>query len=177
VHYGLTSSDVLDTALSLQIKEGALLIQKELRQLKKVLKNLIYKHRSTLCAGRTHGMHAEPATFAFKLLGFLSELVRAENSFNRAVSEGALGMISGPVGNYSSFNPDFEKAVCRRLKLLPEPVSTQALPRDRHARIIFCLHIMYNIQCVGRKKFWHDSPCTLSQLTQVWLLYVMPYTM
>ena len=142
VHYGLTSSDVLDTALSLQMKEGALLIQKELQQLKKVLKNLITKHKSTLCTGRTHGMHAEPTTFAFKLLGFLSELARAENSFNQAVSEGALGVVSGPVGNYSSSTPDFEKAVCRRLKLVPEFVSTQVLPRDRHARIIFSISLI-----------------------------------
>ena len=142
VHYGLTSSDVLDTALSLQIKEGALLIQKELQQLKKVLKNLITKHKSTLCTGRTHGMHAEPTTFAFKLLGFLSELVRAENSFKQAVSEGALGMVSGPVGNYSSSTPDLEKAVCRRLSLIPESISTQVLPRDRHARIIFSISLI-----------------------------------
>ena len=142
VHYGLTSSDVLDTALSLQIKEGALLIQKELKLLKKNLKNLIHKHQKTLCAGRTHGMHAEPTTFSFKLLGFLSELVRAEKSFNQAVSEGALGMISGPVGNYSSFSPELEKAVCRRLGLSAESVSTQVLPRDRQARIIFSLSLI-----------------------------------
>ncbi len=142
VHYGLTSSDVLDTALSLQIKEGALLIQKELTQLKKVLKSVINKHKSTLCAGRTHGMHAEPTTFAFKLLGFLSELVRAENSFKQAVSDGALGMMSGPVGNYSSSSSELEKAVCRRLGLTPEVVSTQVLPRDRHARIIFSISLI-----------------------------------
>lgn len=142
VHYGLTSSDVLDTALSLQIKEGALIIQKELQQLKKVLKTLIQKNKRTLCTGRTHGMHAEPTTFAFKLLGFLSELMRAENSFKQAVSEGALGMISGPVGNYSSSSSDLEKAVCRRLKLVPEFISTQVLPRDRHARIIFSISLI-----------------------------------
>lgn len=142
VHYGLTSSDVLDTALSLQIKEGALLIQKELQQLKKVLKNLIHKHQRTLCAGRTHGMHAEPTTFAFKLFSFFSELARAENSFKQAVSEGALGMISGPVGNYSSSSPVLEKAVCRRLGLSVETVSTQVLPRDRHVRIIFAVSLI-----------------------------------
>ena len=142
VHYGLTSSDVLDTALSLQIKEGALLIQKELMQLKKVLKNLINKHQSTLCTGRTHGMHAEPTTFSFKLLSFFSELVRAENSFKQAVSDGTLGMMSGPVGNYSSSSSELEKAVCRRLGLTPEGVSTQVLPRDRHARIIFSISLI-----------------------------------
>lgn len=142
VHYGLTSSDVLDTALSLQIKEGALLIQKELAQLKKVLKNLIGKHKRTLCTGRTHGMHAEPTTVAFKLMGFFSELIRAENSFKQAVLEGALGMVSGPVGNYSSSSIEVEKAVCRRLGLAPEDVSTQVLPRDRHARIIFSISLI-----------------------------------
>ena len=142
VHYGLTSSDVLDTALSLQVKEGALLIQKELQQLKKILKNLIHKHQRTLCAGRTHGMHAEPTTFAFKLFSFFSELVRAENSFKQAISEGALGVMSGPVGNYSSLSPVVEKAVCRRLGLSAESVSTQVLPRDRHARIIFAVSLI-----------------------------------
>ncbi len=148
VHYSLTSSDVLDTALSLQIKEGALLIQKELSSLKKVLKSLIQRHKSTLCVGRTHGMHAEPTTFGFKLLSFFSELVRAEDSFKQAVSEGALGVISGPVGNYLSSSIEVERAVCRRLGLAPEAASTQVLPRDRHARIIFSLSLI--LTCLER---------------------------
>ena len=142
VHYGLTSSDVLDTALSLQIKQAQQLIQKNIFQLKKTLTALIKKHKNSLCVGRTHGMHAEPSTFGFKLLGFLFEIQRAEKSFTRAVFEGALGMVSGPVGNYSLFSSSLEKDLCRRLGLKAENVSTQVIPRDRHARIIFSLCII-----------------------------------
>ena len=139
VHYGLTSSDVLDTALSLQILSAHTLIQKEISQLKSTLKALIQKHKKTLLAGRTHGIHAETSTFGFKLLGFLNELLRAEQDLSRAVQNGTRGMISGPVGTCSALSPSLEKEICKTLGLKPEPVSTQVIPRDRHARILFAL--------------------------------------
>ena len=142
VHYGLTSSDVLDTALSLQIKQSESLILKEIADLKKVLKKLINQHKETLCVGRTHGIHAEPTTFGFKLLNFLSEICRAEKTFQQSIKESAVGIISGPVGNYSTLSESVEKAVCRYLKLNPETVSTQVIPRDRHARVIFSLSLI-----------------------------------
>ena len=148
VHYGLTSSDVLDTALSLQIQESAVWIQKGLNSLKKTLENLIQKHKADLCAGRTHGIHAEPTTFGFKLLGFLFELCRAEKSFLNSVESGAVGVLSGPVGVYSSLSLNVEKEVCRKLGLQPEDHSTQVAPRDRHVRILFSLTLI--VSCLER---------------------------
>ena len=141
-HYGLTSSDVLDTALSLQMKQSAKIISRQISSVKKILKKLIRKNRATLCLGRTHGIHAEPTTFGFKLLNFLSELSRAENTFTQAVKEGAVGMVSGPVGNYSVLSQELEKSICRHLGLSAEPISTQVVPRDRHARVIFALSLI-----------------------------------
>ena len=148
VHYGLTSSDVLDTALSLQMLQSFSLIQKEINKLKKTIQTLIQKHKKTLCAGRTHGMHAEPTTFGFKLLGFLFELNRAHESLNQAIQQGAVGALSGPVGTYSSLSESVEKEVCRKLQLQPEDISTQVIPRDRHARIIFSLNLI--LLCLER---------------------------
>ena len=142
VHYGLTSSDVLDTALSLQIKQSQKIISKEINSLKGVLKKLIRQHKDTLCVGRTHGIHAEPTTFGFKLLNLLSEICRAEKTFNQSVKDGAVGAISGPVGNYSALSESVEKSVCQRLKINAEIISTQVIPRDRHARIIFSLSLI-----------------------------------
>ena len=138
-HYGLTSSDVLDTALSLQVVESSLCLKKQMLQLKKILKKLALKHKETLLAGRTHGMHAEPTTFGFKLAGFFAELRRAEREFFLSVKENARGMISGPVGNYPLFSQKIEKQICAKLGLKPEDVSTQVIPRDRHAHLLFSL--------------------------------------
>ena len=141
-HYGLTSSDVLDTALSLQIKESKKLLDQKLRSVKKTLKQLIVKHKKTLCAGRTHGIQAEPTTFGFKMLGHLAELSRAEQSFNQAVSIGSIAKISGAVGTYSSLPPQVEKKVCQKLSLKPETIATQVVPRDRIARLVFSLSLI-----------------------------------
>ena len=142
VHYGLTSSDVLDTALSLQIKESSKFIHQQITQLKHTLKKIIQAHKNTLCAGRTHGMHAELTTFGFKLLGFLSEITRAETQFQNTIENELTGTISGPVGNYSFLSPQIEKEVCQKLNLKVELISTQVIPRDRHARILFSLCII-----------------------------------
>ena len=148
VHYGLTSSDVLDTALSLQMVQSGVLIEEEIQNLKKVLKTHIQKHKKTLCAGRTHGMHAEPTTFGFKLLGFLFELNRAEKSLTESIDQGAVGAFSGPVGTYSSLSESLEKEICKQLKLKPENLSTQVVPRDRHTRVIFSLNLI--LSCLER---------------------------
>lgn len=141
-HYGLTSSDVLDTALSLQIKESAKLLEVSFKSLKKVLKTLVHKHKRDFCAGRTHGIHAEPTTFGFKILGHLAELVRAESSFKKVVSDCSVGKLSGAVGVYSSLPPQVESKVCKKLGLKPETLATQVIPRDRLARLVFSLSLV-----------------------------------
>ena len=140
LHYGLTSSDVLDTALSLQIRSASQILKKEMTALKKNLKSLVLKHKKTLCAGRTHGMHAEPTVFGFKLLSFLSELLRVERFFTLTIDENSLCMISGPVGHYSPpLSPELETEIAKNLGLKPESVSTQVIPRDRIAHVLFSL--------------------------------------
>ena len=141
-HYGLTSSDVLDTALSLQIRESAQQLNSVIHLLKKVLKGLAKKHKKDICTGRTHGIHAEPTTFGFKLLGHLSELKRAEESFKQAVEICSVGKMSGAVGAYSSLPPQVESRVCKQLYLKPETLATQTVPRDRLARLVFSLSLI-----------------------------------
>ena len=141
-HYGLTSSDVLDTALSLQIRSAEQVLDKKIKALSFTLKALVKKHKHTLCLGRTHGIHAEPTTFGFKLLGHLSELKRAEESFKEAVSNCLIGKISGAVGVYSALAPEVEKRVCQSLSLKPETAATQVIPRDRLARLMFSLSLL-----------------------------------
>jgi len=141
-HYGLTSSDVLDTALSLQIKESASVLFKKIKTLKQTLKGLVQKHKTDICLGRTHGMPAELTTFGFKILGHLAELVRAEASFKKTVEMCAIGKLSGAVGNYASLSPQVEKRVCKKLSLQPETLATQVIPRDRLARLIFSLALI-----------------------------------
>ena len=141
-HYGLTSSDVLDTALSLQIQTSKKLLDKKFKSLKKTLKQIVITHKNTVCAGRTHGIHAEPTTFGFKILGYLAELSRAEHSFNQAVSMCSIVKISGAVGVYSSLSSQVEKKVGHKLSLQAETIATQVVPRDRIARLIFCLSLI-----------------------------------
>jgi adenylosuccinate lyase len=136
IHYGLTSSDVLDTALALQIRHVAELLLPDARRLVEVLADRAREHVHTLCAGRTHGIHAEPTTFGIKLASFAFEahrnVVRLERSFDQAI----VGAISGAVGTYASSSPDFEQRVLDRLGLEREPVSTQVVARDRHAALL-----------------------------------------
>ena len=141
-HYGLTSSDVLDTALSLQIKESKKVLDKNFKSLKKVLKQLVLNNKNSLCAGRTHGIHAEPTTFGFKILGHLAELSRTEQSFNQAISICSIAKISGAVGTYSSLPPQLERKICQQLSLKPETIATQVIPRDRIARLVFSLSLI-----------------------------------
>lgn len=142
IHYGLTSSDVLDTAFSLQLKDSQDILQKSFFKVKKQFQKLITAHKGTVCCGRTHGIHAEPVTFDFKLLGHLMALQRAENTFNQFLKEALVGKLSGAVGAYSALSPELEKRVCKKFNLKPELVATQVVPRDRHARVIFSLGLI-----------------------------------
>lgn len=137
IHYGLTSSDVLDTGLGIQIQESSRVILKKVKTLKSTLIKLIKEHWKTECVGRTHGIQAEPTTFGFKLSGFLAELERNEKRLARAFTEASVGQISGAVGTYSFLNPVIEKKVCKSLGLKEEPICTQVIPRDRYADL-FC---------------------------------------
>jgi adenylosuccinate lyase len=136
IHYGLTSSDVLDTGLALQITQVAGLILPDARRLTQALAGAAREHVDTLCVGRTHGIHAEPTTFGVKLAGFAFEAHRNAQRLERAFAQAAVGAVSGAVGTYSATSPDFEARVLTRLGLEREPVSTQVVARDRHAELL-----------------------------------------
>lgn len=135
VHYGLTSSDVLDTALSLQIKESQPVLLDGFKKLEEALVKQVKKNIKTICAGRTHGMHAEVTSFGVKLSGFLSELKRARRRVMVALEQAQVGKLSGAVGVYANLSHLVEQDVCKKLKLKPETVATQVIPRDRHAEV------------------------------------------
>ena len=142
VHYGMTSSDVLDTAFSLQVREACEVLLQSVDFLKRSLQTSIRKHELTLCAGRTHGMFAEPTTFGLKLAGFLAELKRNEKRIEMALEEMSICKLSGAVGTYSGQSPAVEEKVAKRLRLKPETVATQVIPRDRHATMINALALL-----------------------------------
>ena len=142
LHYGLTSSDVLDTALALQIKDAGAVLKSPFQDLKKTLKEIIKAHAGSICCGRTHGQSAEPSSFGLKILGHLSELNRAEAGLKAALSQCLVGKMSGAVGAYSFLSPQLEQKICRRLGLQPETAATQVIPRDRLARLIFSLSLL-----------------------------------
>ncbi len=136
IHFGLTSSDVLDTALALQLKRAGEPILTGARAFAAALAEQARAHADTLCVGRTHGVHAEPTSFGLKLAGFALEAHRNAERLQRAFEQAATGAISGAVGTYASLGPDFEARVLARLGLQGEPVSTQVVPRDRHAELL-----------------------------------------
>ncbi|HLI31751.1 MAG TPA: adenylosuccinate lyase [Solirubrobacteraceae bacterium] len=136
VHYGLTSSDVLDTALALQLRAASEPILAGAKRLVQVLAERAREHAQTLCVGRTHGIHAEPTTFGCKLAGFAFEAHRNAERLQRAFAGVAIGAISGPVGTYSATGPEYERRVLARLELEGERHSTQVIPRDRHAELL-----------------------------------------
>ena len=141
-HYGLTSSDIVDTGLSLQIAEaGALLVEGIDRALEAVGRRA-FEQRSTICMGRTHGVHAEPTTFGLKLAGWAFELDRNRDRLRQALENMRVGKLSGAVGTYAATDPELERLACERLGLLPEPASTQVLPRDRHAQLLGILALV-----------------------------------
>ena len=136
IHFGLTSSDVLDTALALQLRAAGELIVAGARQLTATLAARAREHAQTLCVGRTHGVHAEPTSFGLKLAGFAFEAHRNAERLERAFAQVAVGALSGAVGTYAATSPDFEARVLARLGLQREDVSTQVVPRDRHAAVL-----------------------------------------
>jgi adenylosuccinate lyase len=136
IHHGLTSSDVLDTGLALQLRAVAQLVLADSRRLVKALATRAREHVQTLCVGRTHGIHAEPTTFGIKLAGFAFEADRNARRLEGAFAQTAVGVISGAVGTYAATSPEYEQRVLARLGLEPEPVSTQVVPRDRYAQLL-----------------------------------------
>lgn len=142
IHYGLTSSDVLDTAFSLQVREAGVVLMSSLVALEKSLKTLVTRHAETLCAGRTHGMFAEPTTFGFKMAGFLAETTRNKKRVKAALDNMAICKLSGAVGTYSSQSIKVEAQVAKKLRLKPETIATQVIPRDRHAEMLNALALM-----------------------------------
>ena len=136
VHHGLTSSDVLDTGLALQLGAVGELILPDSRALVVAFAGRAREHAHTLCAGRTHGIHAEPTTFGIKLAGFAFEAHRNAERLERAFAQASTGAISGAVGTYSATSPRFEERVLARLGLQREPVSTQVVARDRHGELL-----------------------------------------
>ncbi len=142
VHFGLTSSDVLDTAFSLQVRDAGQVLNKSLDFLEKSLSILVRKHADTMCAGRTHGMFAEPTTFGLKMAGFLTELRRNRARVHQAINQMEIAKLSGAVGTYSSQSPEVELKTAKLLKLKIEDVATQVIPRDRHAEMIYTLAML-----------------------------------
>lgn len=136
VHHGLTSSDVLDTALGVQIKKAGEILVEGARAYRDALAAKAREHVATVAVGRTHGVHAEPTTFGVKLAGFAFEADRNLQRLRRAFDQAAVGALSGAVGTYASNGPEFEELVLHRLELRREDVSTQVVPRDRHAELL-----------------------------------------
>ena len=141
IHHGLTSSDVLDTALALQVRLAGEVVLGGARELVAALVERAREHEDTLCVGRTHGVHAEPTTFGIKLAGFACEAQRNVERLERAFAEASVGAISGAVGTYSAHEPEFERRVLKRLGLAAETVSTQVVARDRHAALLSAIAV------------------------------------
>ena len=142
LHLGLTSSDILDTALACQMREAADLLLEDAEALGRILADLAIKHRGTVMIGRTHGIHAEPTTFGLKLAMWLMEVRRARERLLRAREVVSYGKLSGAVGTFANVPPRVEEYVCARLGLTPEPISTQIIQRDRHAEFLALLGIV-----------------------------------
>ncbi|AMM91499.1 adenylosuccinate lyase [Peribacillus simplex] len=142
VHYGLTSTDVVDTALSYMIKQANDIISKDLNNFVEILKNKAKEHKYTVQMGRTHGVHAEPTTFGLKLALWYQEMKRNVERFEEARKNIEVGKISGAVGTYANIDPFVEKFVCEKLGLEAAPISTQTLQRDRHAHYMSTLALI-----------------------------------
>ena len=142
VHYGMTSSDLGDTALCCQIAQACDLILADIKQLGETCKRRAFEFRDTLCVGRTHGIHAEPMTFGMKFGSWAWMLKRAQERMEQARVMAATGAISGAVGSYSNIDPFVERYVCEKLGLVPDPLSTQVIARDRHAQVMTVLAVV-----------------------------------
>jgi adenylosuccinate lyase len=142
VHYGLTSSDVVDTALSLQIQDAGKLLLTGLDRALEAVVRRAEQHRHTVCIGRSHGIHAEPTTFGWKLAGWAFELDRDRTRLVRSLESNRVGQLSGTVGTYAAIDPEVERIACDRLGLEPDPVSTQVIARDRYAELLGTLALV-----------------------------------
>ncbi|MGD6899994.1 adenylosuccinate lyase [Bacillus infantis] len=142
VHYGLTSTDVVDTALSYLIKQANSILLQDLENFVEILKNKAKEHKYTVMMGRTHGVHAEPTTFGLKLALWYEEMKRNLERFKQAASGVEFGKMSGAVGTYANINPFVESYVCEKLGLQPAPISTQTLQRDRHAHYMAAISLI-----------------------------------
>jgi adenylosuccinate lyase len=138
-HFGLTSSDVLDTAMALQVRDASAVIAEDLQRLLQVLKNRAHEFKTTVIVGRTHGIHAEPTTFGLKLALLYDEVARQEARFIEAAETMRVGKLSGAVGTFAHLSPDVEERVMAKLKLKAAPASSQVIQRDRHAHYITSL--------------------------------------
>ena len=142
LHFGMTSSDVVDTAFAMQLVESSRLLLAALDGLREAVRRQVVAHRETVMVGRSHGIHAEPITFGLKLAGWYSELTRAKARLETAAADIAFGKLSGAVGTYAVNGPDIEAEVLAELGLTPEPVATQVVPRDRHAAFFSTLAVV-----------------------------------
>ncbi|MEJ5362350.1 MAG: adenylosuccinate lyase [Spirochaetota bacterium] len=141
IHYGLTSSDIVDTALSIQMKQAGEIILNDIDQLVELLKKLALKYKHTPCMGRSHGVHAEPTTFGTKMALYYHEFLRNRKRMQDAIDEISYGKLSGAVGTFSNIDPRVEEIVCKKLGLKPDPISTQIIQRDRHAHYMSAVAI------------------------------------
>ena len=142
LHKGMTSSDVLDTCFNLQLKQSGEILLKDINELLRSIKKQAIKHKFTLCIGRSHGIHAEPITFGLKMLTFYQEFIRNKKRLEDSIKEISTCAISGAVGTFANIDPRVESFVAKKLKLNVEPISTQVIPRDRHAQFFSTLGII-----------------------------------
>ena len=142
LHQGMTSSDVLDTCFNVQLKQSGKILLDDINQLLKTLKTKAYQHKKTICMGRSHGIHAEPITFGLKLATYYEEFKRNKKRLEDAITEISTCAISGAVGTFAHLTPKVEQYVSKKLHLKPEPISTQVIPRDRHAQFFSTLGII-----------------------------------
>ena len=142
LHQGMTSSDVLDTALNIQLAQSGKILLTDIDKILSVLKRQAKKYKMTPCIGRSHGIHAEPITFGLKLASFYAEFLRNKERLKNSIDNISTCAISGAVGTYANINPKIEVFVAKKLKLIPEPISSQIIPRDRHAHYFTTLGII-----------------------------------
>ena len=142
LHKGMTSSDVLDTCFNLQLKQSGQILLKDINILLSTIRRQAIKHKNTLCIGRSHGIHAEPITFGLKLLTFYQEFLRNKKRLEDSINEISTCAISGAVGTFANIHPKVEAYVAKKLNLKVEPISTQVIPRDRHAQFFSTLGII-----------------------------------
>ncbi|MDR1168250.1 MAG: adenylosuccinate lyase [Heliobacteriaceae bacterium] len=161
MHVGMTSSDVIDTAFALQIRDSAKIIIKDLDEVIATVRALAQKHRQTICIGRSHGVHAEIMTFGVKLCSWIDILERQRENFIHAAEQIRVGQISGPVGTYSNISPEIEKIACENLGLKPAKISTQIIARDYHA------YFMQSLALIAAVIEQFATEIRLSQQTEI----------